>query len=90
MNKPETYQAKPYYDIFEVLDYVDQVVPNFKDKIWKELCDMGYINNDTKVNIYFKGLIGKETPEEVVEGINYMFKKFPDIKNGEVDFSISW
>jgi len=51
---------------------------------------MGYINNDTTTNIDFEGLIGEEAPEEVIDGIDYMFKEFPDIKNGEVDFSISW
>lgn len=90
MDKPKTYQARPYYNIFEVLDYVDQTVSGFRKKIWKELCNMGYINNDTTTGIYFEGLIGENTPDEVVEGIEYMFKEFPDIKDGKADFYISW
>ena len=90
VDKPKTYQARPYYNIFEVLDYVDQTIPGFEKKIWEKLCDMGYIDNNTTTSIYFKGLISEDTSEEVVDGINYMFNEFPDIKNGEVDFYISW
>ncbi len=90
MNKPKKYQAEPYYDLLEVLDYVEQTVPRAKRKIWHELCNRGYINNNTITNIYFEGLIDEDMPEEVLEGINYMFKEFSDIKNDEVDFRIYW
>ena len=90
MDKPQTKQGRPYYNIFEVLNYVDNEVPGFREKVWKDLCDMGYVNNDTTTGIYFEGLIGEDTSEEVIEGIEYMLNEFPDIKNGEVDFEISW
>lgn len=90
MNKPEAIQGKPYYDLIDVLDYIDEKASGFKDKIWDILCDMGYINNDTVTNICFDGLISKDSPSEIVDGIGYLFEEFPDIKDGEVDFSISW
>lgn len=90
MKKPQVEYGKLYYDLFEVLDYVDKEVPRFRNKIWEELCDTYYINNDTMMKICFEDLIEENTPEEIVEGIEYMFKEFPDIKNGEVDFKISW
>ena len=90
MEKPTTKQARPYYNLFEVLNYVDKEVQGFRKKVWKDLCNMGYINNDTSTGIYWEGLIGENTSEEVIEGIEYMFKEFPDIKEGTVDFWISW
>lgn len=90
MNKPEMILAIPYYDLLEVLHYVDEAVPGFKDEVWSILCDLGYISNDTKVGINFEGIIGENTPEVVIEGIEYMFKEFPYIKNMEVEFSVSW
>lgn len=82
--------AIPYYDLLEVLHYVDEAVPGFKDKVWSILCDLGYISNDAKVGINFEGIIGENTPEIVIEGIEYMFREFPYIKNMEVEFSICW
>lgn len=90
MNKPEMILAIPYYDLLEVLRYVDKTIPGFKDKVWSILCNLGYIANDTKVSINFEGIIGEDTPEVVVEGIKYMLDEFPYIKNMEVEFSISW
>ena len=90
MVKPISKQAKPYYDLLEILNYVDNEVKGFKKKVWKDLCYMGYINNDTYTGIYWEGLIGENTHEEVIEGIEYMFKEFPDIKEGTVNFWISW
>lgn len=90
MNKPEMILAIPYYDLLEVLHYVDEAVPGFKDEVWSILCDLGYISNDTKVGINFEGIIGENTPEVVVEGIKYMFDEFSYIKNMEVEFKISW
>lgn len=90
MKKPVAQQGRPYYNIFEVLNYVDKEVPTFRKKVWKLLCDFNYINNDTSTGIYWEGLIGENTSEEIIEGIEYMFKEFPDIKDGTVDFWISW
>ena len=90
MKKPIAKQARPYYNLLEVLNYVDNEVRGFKKQVWKDLCNMGYINNDTSTGIYWEGLIGEDTYEEVIEGIEYMFKEFPDIKDGKVDFWISW
>lgn len=90
MIKPISKQARPYYNLLEVLNYVDNKVKGFKKKVWKDLCNMGYINNDTSTSIYWEGLIDEDTHEEVIEGIEYMFKEFPDIKEGTVDFWISW
>lgn len=90
MEKPIPKKCRPYYNLLEILKYIDDEVPGFKKKIWKELCDLNYINNDTCTGIYFEGLIGRDSPEEVIEGIKYMFKEFPDIARGEVNFWISW
>lgn len=90
MNKPKAKVGVPYYDLLEVLKYIDENVPGFEKRIWRILCDCGYIKNDIVTGIYFEGLITEDTPDEVIEGIEFMFKEFPDIKNGKVDFSISW
>ena len=90
MTKPILKQARPYYNLLEVLNYVDNEVKGFKKKVWEDLCNMGYINNDTSTDIYWEGLIGDNTSEDVIDGIEYMFKEFPDIKEGKVDFWISW
>lgn len=90
MEKPQVEYGKPYYNLLEVFDYVDKAIPRFRNKMWEILCDAYYINNDTMMEIYFEDLIEENTPEEVIEGIEHMFKEFPDIKNGEVDFKISW
>lgn len=76
--------------MIDVLDYVDGYVPGFKRKAWKELCDMGYIANDTFTYIDWDGLCDKDTPEKILEGIKVMFDEFPDIKNGDINFHISW
>ena len=90
MNKPKPIESKPHYDLINVLNFIDEKVPGSKKKIWRELCDMGYIKNDTITYICFDGLIGTDSADELVDGIEYLFKEFPDIKNGEVNFSISW
>ena len=90
MNKPIPKQAKPYYNIFEILDYVDKEVPGFRKRVWKDLINMDYINNGTSTSIDWQGLIDEDTSEEVIEGIEYMLTEFPDIKNNEVDFWIYW
>lgn len=90
VNKPKPINSKPYYDLISVLNFIDKKVPGYKKEIWKELCDMGYIKNDTITDIYFDGLIGNDSANKLIEGIECMFKEFPDIKNGEVNFSISW
>lgn len=90
MEKPISKQTVPYYNLLEVLNYVDNEIKGFKKKAWTDLCDMGYINNDTYTGIYWEGLLGETTCEEVVEGIEYMFDEFPDIKEGKVNFWISW
>ena len=54
------------------------------------LCDLGYINNDTITSIWFEGFYSDVEDEDIIEGLEYMFEEFPDIKNDEVDFWISW
>lgn len=90
MNKPRPRILPPAYGLGEVLNYIDLLVPSFKKKVWKELCNMGYINNDTTTGIYWEGLIDAGSDEDLVDGINKMFEEFPDIKDGSVVFEISW
>lgn len=90
MKKPKLYYSKRYYNLFEVLTYVDNKFPGFKRKLWKILCDNYEIHNDTMDDFNFDMLIDDDTPEIVVDGINYMYDEFPDIRDGEVEFWISW
>lgn len=90
MEKPQKYESRPYYDLICVLNYVDKKVKRFKDKMWDKLCNLGYINNDTTTSIWFEGFYSDVEDEDIIEGLEYMFEEFPDIKNNEVDFWISW
>lgn len=40
MNKPKPINSKPYYDLISVLEYVDDKIPKFHKKIWRELCEI--------------------------------------------------
>jgi hypothetical protein len=90
MDKPIPRESLPTYNLLEILDYIEKLVPNFKDKVWQKLYDMGYIHNDTTTGIYWEGLIGENTSDVIVDGINVLFNDFPDIKEGKVQFEISW
>lgn len=91
MNKPKKYEARPYYDLLEVLDYIDTKIPRFKDKIWDKMCDEYYINNDTITSLIdFQDFVEDDMDETIKEGVDVLFKEFPDIKNEEVDFKICW
>lgn len=90
MNKPRPIESNPYYDLISVLKYIDNRIPGFHKKMWKLLCEMAYINNDTTISIYWDGLVHDDSDEDIVDGINYMFAEFPDIKTESVDFRISW
>lgn len=90
MNKPKPINSKPYYDLISVLKYVDDKIPKFHKKIWRELCEIGYINNDTVTGIGWDAFVHENADKDIINGIDYMFSEFPDIKNGDVDFSISW
>jgi hypothetical protein len=90
MNKPVPIILAPAYNLNDVLDYINEFVPKFKKKAWKELCNLGYISNDTTTSIYWEGLIDKDTDDEVLDGITKMFEEFPDIKEGNVIFEVSW
>lgn len=90
MNKPKAKILAPAYNLNEILNYIDMEIPTFKKKAWKELCKLGYIHNDTTTGIYWEGMVERETDEDIVDGINKMFEEFPDIKEGNVVFEISW
>lgn len=90
MNKPKPIESRPYYDLISVLKYVDNKIPRFHKKMWRLLCEMGYINNDTITSICWDGFIADGSDEDIVEGIHYLYEEFPDIKTNSADFSISW
>lgn len=92
MDKPKKYLPNPTYryDLTHVLHYIDEFVPNFSFKIWDELCDLGYIENDTSQYIDFKEIFGDTEDDTIKEGLKILFKEFPDIKSGEFLFDIIW
>ena len=55
------------------------------------MCDEYYMKNDTITldPIDFNEFLDDRS-EVVQEGINVLFKEFPDIKNKEVNFKIYW
>ena len=90
MDKPIKHKIE-YYDLLNILHYIDSKVPNFENEIWYRMCDEDYIKNDTiTLNpIDFHEFLD-EGNEVVKEGLNVLFKEFPDIKNKEVNFKIYW
>jgi hypothetical protein len=40
MNKPVPIILAPAYNLNDVLDYINEFVPKFKKKAWKELCNL--------------------------------------------------
>lgn len=90
MDKPQKYKIE-YYDLLNVLHYIDSKVPNFKEEIWYRICDEDYIKNDTITidPIEFQKF-SDEDNETIKKGINVLFEEFPDIKNEEIHFQIYW
>lgn len=90
MDKPIKHKTE-YYDLLQIIHYIDSKVPNFENEIWSRMCDEYYIKNDTiTLNpIDFNEFLD-EGSEVIKEGINVLFKEFPDVKNKEVNFKIYW
>lgn len=90
MDKPIKNKIE-YYDLLQILHYIDSKVPDFENEIWNIMCDECYIKNDTiTLNpIDFHEFLDVEN-EVIKEGLNVLFKEFPDIKNKEVNFKIYW
>ena len=95
-NKPRKHNVK-YYDLLEILSYIDDKVSNFKDTLWDYMCDGDYIENDT-ITIYpidFQEFLEKDYISDnerkiIEEGVKVLFEEFPDIENREVNFKICW
>lgn len=90
MDKPIKNKIE-YYDLLQILHYIDSKVPNFENEIWNIMCDECYINNNTiTLNpIDFHEFFDVKN-EVIKEGLNVLFKEFPDIKNKEVNFKVYW
>lgn len=92
MNKPQKYLPKQEwkYNLIDVLKYIDESVPRFKRKVWRVLCDLGYIQNDTCQYISFKEIFPYTDDDVLDKGLRLLYDEFPDIESGDVLFDISW
>ena len=90
MDKPTKCRTE-YYDLLQIIHYIDSKVPDFESEIWSRMCDEYYMKNDTITldPIDFNEFLDDRS-EVVQEGINVLFKEFTDIKNKEVNFKIYW
>ena len=82
-NKPELITPKPYYNLSDVLHYVDDSFPGFEDELLNiihvfydlHISEKLWINN-------FKLLSNSKTFEKWKDAFEYMFHEFPEIENG--------
>lgn len=93
MEKPQPYEAKKVINLIDVLEYINELVPGSYRKIWKHLCDLNPITNDTITNIYWEGILEsiKSNEDHVAYwGYGKMMSEFPEIRNNEVNYWVSW
>jgi hypothetical protein len=78
MNKPIKHESEPYWDYFEVRDYLLEKKHEFNErKFWHEVCELHNISNgsyfwldakaenwDSQVTSEFKAALRSEFPEE--------------------------
>lgn len=91
MEKLESY-TRNVYDIFEVLDFVDNKIKGFRDQMWDILCEYNYIHNDTFVDIPFITFIeeAEEYSSIICEGLNIIKTELSYILESGTIFQIYW
>lgn len=95
MKKPQKYLPKEIYryNLLDVLNYMETKYSSFTtDDIWGKLCDYyGYFNNDTSIYIDFDEIFSNyKDDDNIQKELKLLYEEFPDLKNNDFLFDISW
>lgn len=93
MEKPRKYLPEKIYryDLLDVLNYMKTKYPLFTDDIWDKLCDCyGYFDNDTDIYINFDEIFNNYKDDNIQKELKLLYEEFPDLKDNDFLFYISW
>lgn len=85
--KPETVQC---IDLIGVLNYMNQIRPGLKERVFRDLADHGFIINDTMFRFFFDIEDCSDDPNpELTADYRAIVQEF-EIEEGSMIFSVSW